>query len=115
MSGIRCLFEEREGVLLIGTRSTGIYRYDMNTGVLDNYRKDTLSSSKGFIPGNYISSIDRTKSGDIWISTYGSGIFRFDPEHGADLCVTKQEGLLDNNVCKLIVGRDGNLWMSTSL
>ena len=24
MSGIRCLFEEREGVLLIGTRSTGI-------------------------------------------------------------------------------------------
>lgn len=28
MSGIRCLFEEREGVLLIGTRSTGIYRYE---------------------------------------------------------------------------------------
>ena len=114
MSGIRCLFEEREGVMLIGTRSTGIYRYDMNTGVVDNYRKDTFPSSKGFIPGNYISSIDRTKSGDIWVSTYGSGIFRFDPERGADLYVTKQEGLLDNNICKLIMGRDGNLWMSTS-
>lgn len=115
MSGIRCLFEESEGVLLIGTRSTGIYRYDMNEGTVQNYRKEMLPGNKGFIPGNYISSIDRTKSGDIWISTYGSGIFRFDPEQGMDLSVTAGDGLLDNNICKLIVGRDGNLWMSTSL
>lgn len=115
MSGIRCLFEEREGVLLIGTRSTGLYRYDMNRGIVQNYRKERLPGNKGFIPGNYISGINRTKSGDIWISTCGSGIFRFDAEQGANLCITTREGLLDNNICKLIVGRDGNLWMSTSL
>lgn len=113
--GIRCLFEERPGVLLIGTRSTGLYRYNLDSKVLTHYCKEEPVSSGRYIPGNYISSIDRLKSGDIWVSTYGNGIFRFNDAAGMITHVSRKEGLIDNSVCKLIAGRDGNLWMSTTI
>ncbi len=115
ISGIRCLFEERPGILLIGTRTTGLYRYDFDSQILTQYCKEEPAGSRQYIPGNYISSIDRLKSGDIWVSTYGNGIFRFNPASGATAHVSRKEGLSDNSVCKLIAGRDGNLWMSTTI
>lgn len=115
IDGIHCLFEEQPGMLLIGTRRNGLYRYDIERGLLTNYCKEASADSGHFIPGNYISTIIRTKSGEVWVSTYGSGIFRFEADRGATTCITNHNGgLSDNNICKLIAGRDGNLWMSTA-
>ena len=65
------------------------------------------------IPSNYISSILSTRSGDVWVSTYGGGIFQLDKRGGVLRRVTEKEGLMGGDICKLLEGADGNLWMSS--
>lgn len=55
----------------------------------------------------------RTKSGEIWGSTYGGGIFQLDESKAIRRIMTVREGLLDNNICTLVESSDQRLWMST--
>mgnify|MGYP000394052646 FL=1 len=57
--------------------------------------------------------IVRTKSGEIWVSTYGGGIFQLDESKAIRRIMTVREGLLDNNICTLVESSDQRLWMST--
>ncbi|WP_291528707.1 hybrid sensor histidine kinase/response regulator transcription factor [Bacteroides sp. UBA939] len=112
-SSIRCMVEESPGVLLIGTRPAGLYRYNVRTGEVSVFNS-SHSDRKRQIPSNYISSILLAKSGDVWVSTYGGGIFQLDKQDGGVLRrVTESDGLMSGDVCKLLEGADGNLWMSS--
>ena len=73
--------EESPGVLLIGMRSAGLYRFNTHTGELTVFRTSRPEQEMQ-IPSNYISSILSTRSGDVWVSTYGGGIFQLDKRGG---------------------------------
>lgn len=111
-SNIRCLREEEDGVLWIGTMQAGLFRFDTNKKRLTHYFNEA-TAERYRIPTNYISSIIRTQSGEIWVSTYGGGIFGVDETNSIRRIVTTKEGLLDNNICSLVESSDGKLWMST--
>lgn len=111
-SNIRCLREEEDGVLWIGTMQAGLFRFDTNKKRLTHYFNEA-TAERYRIPTNYISSIIRTQSGEIWVSTYGGGIFGVDETNSIRRIVTAKEGLLDNNICSLVESSDGKLWMST--
>lgn len=112
-SNIRCMLEDdEEGVLLLGSSAEGLQRWDTNTGQLTKYTNEASVASYR-IPNNYISSITRTRSGEIWVSTYGGGIFSFDKAKGIQTIMTQKQGLLDNNICSLVESSDHKLWMST--
>lgn len=111
-SSIRCLAEESPGVLLIGMRSAGLHRYDTRTGEVTNFNSSRPERERR-IPSNYISSILPVKSGDVWVSTYGGGIFQLDKQGGVLRWVTEKDGLMGGDICKLLEGADGNLWMSS--
>lgn len=111
-SSVRCMEEESPGVLLIGMRSAGLYRFNTRTGEMTVFRT-SRPEQKMQIPSNYISSILLTRSGDVWVSTYGGGIFQLDKRGGVLRWVTEKEGLMGGDICKLLEGADGNLWMSS--
>lgn len=111
-SNIRCLREEEDGVLWIGTMQAGLFRFDTNNKRLTHYFNEA-TAERYRIPTNYISSIIRTQSGETWVSTYGGGIFGVDETNSIRRIVTTKEGLLDNNICSLVESSDGKLWMST--
>ena len=71
------ILEEEDGILLLGSTSDGLLRFDTNKKQMTKYSNEATVDSYR-IPNNYISSIIRTKSGEIWVSTYGGGIFQFD-------------------------------------
>lgn len=111
-SSVRCLEQGCPGELLIGTRSAGLYRYNTRTGEVTVFRSSRPELELQ-IPSNYISSILPLKSGETWVSTYGGGIFQLGREGGVLRRVTEEDGLLGGDICKLLEGADGNLWMSS--
>ena len=112
ISNIRCMLENEDGTLLLGSTVEGLLHLDTNKKQLTKYTNEA-SVEKYRIPNNYISAITRTQSGDIWVSTYGGGLFQFDPSQGIRRVMTAKEGLLDNNICSLVESSDRKLWMST--
>lgn len=111
-SNVRCILEEEDGVFLLGSTAEGLLRFDTHKKQLTKYSNEA-SVEKYRIPNNYISAIVRTKSGEIWISTYGGGIFQLDESQAIRRIMTVREGLLDNNICTLVESSDQRLWMST--
>ncbi|WP_309568346.1 hybrid sensor histidine kinase/response regulator transcription factor [Parabacteroides faecis] len=112
LSNVRCVLEEEDGVLLLGSTADGLLRFDTNKKQLTKYSNEATVESYR-IPNNYISAIVRTKSGEIWVSTYGGGIFQFDKTEHVKRVMTARDGLLDNNICSLVESSDRKLWMST--
>lgn len=112
LSNVRCVLEEEDGVLLLGSTADGLLRFDTNKKQLTKYSNEATVESYR-IPNNYISAIVRTKSGEIWVSTYGGGIFQFDKTENVKRVMTARDGLLDNNICSLVESSDRKLWMST--
>ena len=111
-SNVRCILEEEDGVFLLGSTAEGLLRFDKHKRQLIKYSNEA-SVEKYRIPNNYISAIVRTKSGEIWGSTYGGGIFQLDESKAIRRIMTVREGLLDNNICTLVESSDQRLWMST--
>lgn len=112
MSNVRCILEEEDGVFLLGSTAEGLLRFDTHKKQLTKYSNEA-SVEKYRIPNNYISAILRTKSGEIWVSTYGGGFFLLDESKTIRQITTVKEGLLDNNICTLVESNDQKLWMST--
>ena len=111
-SNVRCILEEEDGVFLLGSTAEGLLRFDTHKKQLTKYSNEA-SVEKYRIPNNYISASVRTKSGEIWVSTYGGGIFQLDESKAIRRIMTVREGLLDNNICTLVESSDQRLWMST--
>ena len=97
---------------MLGSTAEGLLRFDTHKKQLTKYSNEA-SVEKYRIPNNYISAIVRTKSGEIWVSTYGGGIFQLDESKAIRRIMTVREGLLDNNICTLVESSDQRLWMST--
>lgn len=109
----RCLLELREGVYLIGTGNRGLYKYDEKKQERVIY--NTLNETGSYkLNSNYVTSILRTLSGEIWIGTFGGGICLYDEEKGIKKYITRQQGLIDDDVCAIVEDQSGNLWISTS-
>lgn len=123
ISSVRYLFEERPGVLLIGTRGSGLFRLTTDSlnsekkvkkivGSLTNYNMVTTDIGRK-LNSNYISSIVQTRGGEQWFSTYGGGIYRMDKNGIVNKSVMDKDGLMSNTICHLVEGANNALWMST--
>ena len=108
----RCILKLRDGVLLIGTRSNGLAKYDVNKQEITYYDAD---SKKPFrLLSNYVTSIVRDTSGRVWVGTFGGGISLYDEQKGILRTITQEQGLIDNDVCAIVEDRNHKLWISVS-
>lgn len=123
ISSVRYLLEESPGTLLVGTRGNGLFRLKVSSvntkeeGVcviasLIHYTI-TATESRHKLNCNYISSILRTHDGELWLSTYGGGIYRMNDNGDVDKVVTTANGLMTSTICYMVEGADKMLWMST--
>ena len=95
---------------LIGTRSFGLYEYDMQKGtVLRCNMSETNPNQK--LENNYITSMVRKANGEIWFSTFGGGIYLYKQGTGVVKHIGKKEGLPNNEVYAM-VEHNNNLWIS---
>lgn len=120
---IRCLEEEKPGVLLVGTRGSGLIRLSIESLDVERrkvvinkpiYYNTTVADKRYKLQSSYISSILRTRNGDLWFSTYGGGFYRLGDKGYIDKSITVKDGLMNNSVCSMVEGAGHTLWMSTA-
>lgn len=85
---ISCIYEARNGLFWIGTRS-GLYRFNETDKEFKHY-----TTARG-LPNNVIHGIQEDASGKLWIST-NKGLSCFQPEVGKFRNYTANDGLQSN-------------------
>lgn len=64
-------------------------------------------------PDFRIVSLFEGKNGNLWVGTYGYGVYLLNPETGATTLFSEGQGLANNNVMSICDDKDGNIWMAT--
>ncbi|MDR0575428.1 MAG: response regulator [Tannerella sp.] len=112
LSNVRYILEDRPGIFYIATFSGGTHLYDSHAGTATSLQhKDQDNNSPAY---NRITSLCKTRNGDIWVSTFGSGISRLNRTAGNFENFGRQQGLANETVYSLLEDHDGKLWLSTN-
>jgi signal transduction histidine kinase/ligand-binding sensor domain-containing protein len=104
------LAEDREGILWLGTESSGLLRFDPATAQFRIYQHEI--DQPGSLSDNRVNSIHFDPSGVMWVGTQ-QGLARFDAVTGKFTNYSQREGLPGNDVSCVLEDRRGDLWMST--
>ncbi len=102
---IICIEEDSEGDLWFGSFNNGVFRINIKTGELHNYKM-----GDGF-GSNTVFKILNTKKNELWFATNGGGIAKF---NGTTFVhYGKEQGFPAPSVLSLIDDYKGNLWIGT--
>lgn len=101
---ITYIFEDREGILWIGTQGAGLYR--MKEGKFSHFSKTEGLSS------NNVTTVYEGSDKTIWIGTDGGGLQRL--RNGAFTTYSAKQGLFDDEVFTLLEDDSANFWMSSN-
>ena len=105
------LVEDRQGVLWLGTHSSGLHRFEPTTGQFTVYEHEV--SRPGTLSDNRVNSVHFDRSGAMWVGTQ-NGLNRFDPKSSTFTVYTRQDGLAGNAVGCILEDERGDLWISTN-
>ena len=111
---VYALTQERPGIIWIGTRGFGVYRYNTITKrVLSQYNSHTNPS---LIKNDDILALFTDNRKNIWVGT-SSGIFSLSPQLNGPVKVTGlniQDELSNTSIHAMQMDKQGNLWASTN-
>lgn len=107
---IMSLYQDRAGLLWVGTRAGGVSRWNPRSWAFGHARPDALGDA-------YAMSFADASDGRLWVGTLGSGLLRFDPRTGVATPAARlfgREALApDARIMVLLKDRAGSLWVGT--
>jgi serine phosphatase RsbU (regulator of sigma subunit)/ligand-binding sensor domain-containing protein len=89
---------DRQGALWVGGRG-GLWKFD---GI--RFTKTPLQGANSF-------DIAEDRAGDLWFSSFGTGMVRYDGKVFQEL--SKRDGLSDNGVHGMVQDTDGDMWITS--
>jgi signal transduction histidine kinase/ligand-binding sensor domain-containing protein len=97
------MFEDKDGIIWIGTFGGGLCKFDGSTFVCFT-EKDGLSNNRirSLVPDDY---------GNIWIGTNGGGVSIFDGRSFTN--ISREDGISNNYVRSLLKDKEGDFWIGT--
>ena len=108
----KTIFEDRDGVLWIGSNNGLLFKIDVDNYTFDTFNHDPNDSTS--IPSGMIVTMSEDSRNNLWLGTWPTGMCRFDKTTGkSKRYYEKDGGLIDNSVCKIIPDDDGYLWVAT--
>lgn len=112
---VSSLYEDRAGVLWVGTYGGGLHRYDREADTLVRYQHDPDDPDSLSYDMVYPLYEDRT--GALWVGTYGGGLNRYDRRTGTFVRYQHDpedhRSLSGNTVTGICEDHDGTLWVGT--
>ncbi|WP_178372125.1 hybrid sensor histidine kinase/response regulator transcription factor [Chitinophaga jiangningensis] len=106
---IRDILEDRAGNFWIATHGGGIAKLDPAMQHFTVY-----TSYQSHLPGDKIFSVLEDRQGNIWVGSYGGGLGLLDKKTNQFVTFTEEDGLLNNNIYKIVQDKKGLLWLSTN-
>ena len=100
---ILTFFEDRDGSLWMGTKSSGLARYRAG-------RFDTFAQEDG-LTHNRVTALYQDREGSLWIGTDGGGLNRLRDDKVTPY--TEREGLASNMILPLYEDAEGSLWIGS--
>ncbi len=111
-NSVYALFELNEKELMVGTNG-GLGLFNKKNETFENFYHNPNDTSS--LSGQQVSYILKSKNGTFWISSYGGGINKFDPDKKIFQRFTSQKNNIPNNtVYSLVEDEHGFLWVSTA-
>jgi len=113
-NSIYSIFEDRSGVLWIGTVGE-LNKYDREQNKFKHWANEPGNPNS--LSHNYVYSICEANSGKLWIGTEGGGLNRFDREKGTFIHIVNEPGntssLSNNYIYSIYEDKSGILWVGT--
>ena len=113
---ITCLYEDKMGVIWIGTLEGGLNRLDRKRQKFLRYGHDP--GNPGSISGNDISCILEDRGGNLWIGTFSNGLNKLNNKRGDFLSIkyrSKDPGSLAGNyVYSIFEDQAGLIWIGAN-
>jgi signal transduction histidine kinase/ligand-binding sensor domain-containing protein len=110
------IFEDREGILWIGTDGGGLNKLDRDTGQFVRFQHDPQDPQS--LSHNAVQTIYEDREGALWIGTDGGGLNRLDRDTGRFVRFQHDpqdpHSLADNAVQAILEDREGVLWIATN-
>lgn len=107
---VHILYEDREGVLWVGTLGEGLVRIDPQSGSLSKYKNDPLDRHS--LSSNIVFSIAEDNSGLLWIGTNG-GVNILEPSLQAFTVYRRESEILFRNIFAMEQDVHGQLWLGS--
>ncbi|MFT4032563.1 MAG: two-component regulator propeller domain-containing protein [Siphonobacter sp.] len=112
-SGAGCLFFDSKRNLWIGTEYAGLFQIKRNPTTqqwTDTVRYST-DGQHPQLPDERVYSVTEDETGSIWAGT-ANGLCRIDPQTKQVNVYTRQGGLSDQYIARLLPDGQGNIWIS---
>jgi signal transduction histidine kinase/ligand-binding sensor domain-containing protein len=113
---VRTLYEDRMGVLWVGTRGGGLSKWDRANQAFMHYQQQTGTSNT--LSSNSVKAFAEAPDGSLWIATRDAGLNHWDRESGLWTRYRHDPGdpgsLSSDIVIGLLVDRQGRLWATTT-
>lgn len=109
-NAVRCLLQDKNGFLWIGTNGAGAYRYDGKT--FTSFLSNEGRKQEDSLYHNIISSVVEDLAGNIWFTsmTHG-GISLYDGKSFTHF--TLKNGLSDDMITSSLLDSKGNIWFGS--
>jgi len=108
---VYAIYEDRNGVLWIGTFGGGLSRFDMKNERFITYKN--IPGDETSISDNRVMSIYEDKNGSLWVGTYGGGLHKFNRRTEKFIRYDQKNRPNSAAVYGILEDSNNNLWMST--
>ena len=118
-NNVYAIYEDRNGVLWVGTGQGGLDRFDRQSETFTHYQNDPNDPHS--LSNNYVTGIGEDQAGTLWVGTYGGGLNQLLPGKSAGDPPTFRRFQHDNDpqslskdqIQILYVDHLGVLWIGT--
>jgi signal transduction histidine kinase/ligand-binding sensor domain-containing protein/CheY-like chemotaxis protein len=103
------LYQDRGGVLWVGTRSGGASHWNPESWLLGHYRSAAFRDTQ-------VASFADDGAGRVWVGTIGAGLVEIDTRSGSEHRYGRDSAtmrLSDDRIMALLYDRRGGLWVGT--
>ena len=112
---IRALYEDKSGILWVGTEGGGLNRYNSAQESFTRFTNDPKNPTS--LSSNVVTSIYEDKSGTLWVGTRDGGLNLFNRENENFICYKNNPNdptsLSRNTIAPIYEDSNGNLWIGT--